>query len=325
MISRCVHSLWAGAVDGVDGRRPGLLFRGGACGRRLRGCCRRGHTPAHDDRGPARAVVRARRRPALAQRGGRRGGGAADRRPRPVGPARHRRRGVPRGAPHRGRGGGRGAALARLDDRRRRGLLARAGRLAAPAARPCGAPVIVPAPTPLDQPGDPAALADLVSAVTGAAFCTGVLAAHLAGPASSAPGWLGADAAAAAEQVGAVTGLARSLHGTLTAAADRLEAHVGMLDDVRRRIAALRRAQEDDFASFRARQAALVDPDAVAPALEDLIAAEGARRHEHAALLAEVDADAAASAGMLSGTATGLGGTGSPGDEARVRAHLAAL
>jgi len=185
--------------------------------------------------------------------------------------------------------------------------------------------VIVPAPTPLDQPGDPAALADLVSAVTGAAFCTGVLAAHLAGPASSAPGWLGADAAAAAEQVGAVTGLVRSLHGTLTAAADRLEAHVGVLDDVRRRIAALRRAQEDDFAAFRARQAALVDPDAVAPALEDLIAAEGARRREHAALLAEVDADAAASAGMLSGTATGLGGTGSPGDEARVRAHLAAL
>ncbi|WP_448626807.1 hypothetical protein [Geodermatophilus sp. URMC 64] len=183
----------------------------------------------------------------------------------------------------------------------------------------------VPVPVPLDQPGDPAALADLGSAVTGAAFRTGVLAAHLAGPAASAPGWLGADAAAAAEQVAAVTALVRDLHGSLTTAADRLAVHAAVLDDVRGRISALRRAQEDDFAALSARGVAPADPDALVPAVEELLAAEAARRCEHAALLAELDADAAATAGTLSLAVTGLGGTGSPGQEARVRVHLAAV
>jgi hypothetical protein len=185
--------------------------------------------------------------------------------------------------------------------------------------------VNLPAPVPLDPPpGDPAALADLVSAVTGAAFGAGVLGAHLAGPAASAPGWLGADAAAAAEQVGTVASLVQQLHGTLTAAEQRLRGHAELLDDARRRIAALRRAQGEDFAVTWTR-VAQSDPDAARPVLEELAAAEADRRRAHAAAVADVLDDATATAQVLDGATTGLGGTGRRGQDAAVLAHVATL
>src|SRR3954452_4130653 len=183
----------------------------------------------------------------------------------------------------------------------------------------------IPAPVPLDlPPADTAALDDVVAAVTGAAFGAGVLAAHLAGPASTAPGWLGADAAAAAGQIGTVTGLVGSLHDTLTAAEERLRAHAEVLGDARRRIGALRRAQEEGFAGGSARLVAWPDPDAAGRVLDDLAAAEAARRREHAALLDQVGVDAAATAQVLAEATTGLGGTGGPGHGDRGRAGLAA-
>jgi hypothetical protein len=185
--------------------------------------------------------------------------------------------------------------------------------------------VNLPTPVPLDPPpGNPAVLAELVSAVTGAAFGTGVLRAHLAGPAASAPGWLGADAAAAAEQVGTVASLVQQLHGTLTAAEQRLRVHAEVLDDARQRIAALRRAQGEDFAVTWS-HVALSGPDAARPAVEELEAAEADRRRAHAAAVADVLTDAAATAQVLACATTGLGGTGARGQGAAVLAHVATL
>jgi hypothetical protein len=185
--------------------------------------------------------------------------------------------------------------------------------------------VNLPAPVPLDPPpGDPSALADLVSAVTGAAFGAGVLGAHLAGPAATAPGWLSADAAAAAEQVGTVTALVHQLHDALTAAEQRLRAHAEVLDEARARIAALRRDQAEDFAvaSTLVRQS---DPELARPTIEELEAAEADRRRAHAAAVTEVLDDAAATAQVLDGSTVYLGGTGAPGEDASVLAHVATL
>ena len=183
----------------------------------------------------------------------------------------------------------------------------------------------LPTPVPLDEPpGDPAALADLVSAETGAAYGTGVLGAHLDGPAASAPGWLGADAAAAAEQVGTVTALVQQLHGTLTAAEQRLRVHAQVFDDARAQIAVLRREQAEDFAVAWTR-VAQSDPALPDPIREELRAAEADRRRAHAAAVADVQDDATATAQVLDGATTGLGGTGERGQGAAVLVHLASL
>ncbi|NYJ04842.1 hypothetical protein [Petropleomorpha daqingensis] len=183
----------------------------------------------------------------------------------------------------------------------------------------------LPAPVPLDPPpGDPSALADLVSVVTGAAFGMGVLDAHLAGPATSAPGWLGADATAAAEQVVTVSDLVRRLHETLTAAEQRLRLHAQVLDDARTRIAALRRDQAEDFAVAWTR-VGQSDPALAQPVIRELEEAETDRRRAHAAAVADVLDDATATAQVLDGATTGLGGTGAPGQEAAVLANVAVL
>jgi len=185
--------------------------------------------------------------------------------------------------------------------------------------------VNLPAPVPLDPPpGNPSALADLVSALTGAAFGAGVLGAHLAGPAATAPGWLSADAAAAAEQVGTVAALVQQLHGALTAAEQRLRVHAQVLDEARARIAALRREQAEDFAvaSTLVRQS---DPELARPTIEELQAAEADRRRAHAVAMTEVLDDAVATAQVLDGSTVSLGGTGAPGQDAGVLAHVATL
>ena len=163
--------------------------------------------------------------------------------------------------------------------------------------------VVVPEPLPLDlPPEDPDALADLVRGVAGAAYCLATLDGDLTGAAHSAPDWLGADADAAAAQVGAVAILVRRCSAAVLAAAGRLSAHAELVTAARQAIAALRAEQADDFAATWARLSRLDDlvtavrtdaPEAVA-LVEDLRAAEEGRRRAHAALLEDVAADARA-------------------------------
>jgi hypothetical protein len=190
-----------------------------------------------------------------------------------------------------------------------------------------------PDPAPLDLPqGNTAGLEDVVEDVAGAAYWLSVLASDLAGPAASAPGWLGADAAAAAAQVGAVAGLARECSHAVGAAAHRLRLHHDLLVDVRRRVRALQEEQQDDFRSMWQRLSRIEDPQLAvmvdAPervaAIEEVRAGEASRRRRHAALLEELAADAVATAGLLADSSRLVGGRGDRGDGERVLAHLAA-
>jgi hypothetical protein len=192
---------------------------------------------------------------------------------------------------------------------------------------------VLPEPVALAQPDeDPAALADAVSALTGAGFQLGLLDVHLAGPAASAPGWLGDDAAEAAAQVGAVAAVVRDCHGALTTAADRLRRHAELLDETRRQVAALVARQDDDRAAAAARLGSLLGHPAapwetgrtpVAAVGDEVRAADAARARVHAALLDELRADAVATARVLTGCMRAVGGVGHPGDAGRVVAQLA--
>jgi len=124
--------------------------------------------------------------------------------------------------------------------------------------------------------------------------------------------------------VGAVSALVQQLHGMLSAAEQRLRGHAAVLDDARARIAALRRDQAEDFAvaATRVRQC---DPDLAQPIIEELEAAETDRRRAHAAAVADVLDDATAAAQVLDGSTVDLGGTGAPGQDAAVLAHVAQL
>lgn len=190
----------------------------------------------------------------------------------------------------------------------------------------------LPEPVPLDPPpGDPAALEHLVERVAGTSFLLAVLQADLQGPAGTAPGWHGDDAAAAAAQVGAVIGLAGEVSSVLCTAAGRLSLHRDRLLDVRDRLRVLRAEQDEACAAAWARLAALPDfttavrvgtPAAVA-VVEEFRAAEARRRREHAALLADLTDDAAATRRVLAECSAVVGGTGRPGDTGRAVAHLA--
>jgi hypothetical protein len=192
--------------------------------------------------------------------------------------------------------------------------------------------VELPDPVPLDMPpGHVDALTDVVRDVAGAGFHLNVLAGSLAGPAAAAPGWLGNDATAAVEQVGVAAILARQAAEALVAATHRLSAHAECLSEARRRVAALEREQQEDFAATAVRLAQIDDPvravmtaapERVGP-LDDLRAAEASRRRRHAAVLEEVADDAAATARVLGDSCAVLGGRGAPGDAARVLAHFA--
>lgn len=191
----------------------------------------------------------------------------------------------------------------------------------------------VPLPHPVDLPlpeGRPGELAALVSVLAGAAFHAGVLDAHLTGPAASAPGWLGADGAAAAEQVGRTAALTRQVSDALTTAWHRLDAHHQLLAAAIGRIRVLQAAQDDDFREARLRVAGLQDhrgivglPDAVARVVEELSAADHRRAQQHAELLDEVARDAAAASRVLIQSCGALGGAGAPEDAGRVLSYLA--
>ena len=190
----------------------------------------------------------------------------------------------------------------------------------------------LPERLPLEPPpGDPAALDDLVQRVAGAVFCLGVLETSLEGPAGAAPGWIGDDAEAATARIASVAALAREGSGALWRAAGRLGAHRDVLADARNRIRALVARQDEEYAAAWGRLAALPelaaavragDPAAVAVA-DDVAAAEAVRGREHAALLAEVAADARATGLVLAQCSGVVGGTGRPGDAGRAVAHLA--
>lgn len=190
----------------------------------------------------------------------------------------------------------------------------------------------MPVPVELPLPaGRPAELASLISVLAGAAFHAGVLDAHLSGPAASAPGWLGADSSAAAEQVGRTAALTRQVSDALTSAWHRLDAHRQMLCTVGGLVRVLWAAQDEDFIEAYARLAALQQqygPDVVygqawSAVIADVTARERARAREHAGLLDEVTQDAADAARILIGACRELGGLGAPEDGGRVLAFLA--
>jgi hypothetical protein len=193
--------------------------------------------------------------------------------------------------------------------------------------------VVVPDPVPLDMPpGDAEALAEVVSDVAGAGFHLTVMSRRLAGPAAAAPGWLGADAAAAAAQVGTVAALAEEVCRAALTAVHRLGDHAERLRDARRQVSVLRREQEDDFGAVWARLDLLGDldlamttdmPEAVA-VVEELRGSEDSRRRRHAALLEEIDDDAAATGRVLVDCCGVVGGRAVPGDASRVVTYLAA-
>jgi hypothetical protein len=193
--------------------------------------------------------------------------------------------------------------------------------------------IAVPDPIPLEQPpGRLGALEDVVEDVAGAAYWLTVLSSDLAGPAASAPGWLGDDAAAAAAQVGVVAGIARRCSAAVGAAASRLRRHHDLLRDVRRQVEALQQEQREDFASAwrrlsaieNPRLAAMVDAPERVAIIEELRSAEARRRRRHTALLEEVAQDAVATAGVLGESSAVVGGRGARGDGEWVLAYLAA-
>lgn len=191
--------------------------------------------------------------------------------------------------------------------------------------------LVVPEPAHLEMPpGDPAALEELVQDVAAAGHHLAVVRICLGG--ASAPGWRGADASAAAAQIGVVAALTERLSAGVAAAVDRLRTHHDHLTDARRRIAALRAEQDEDFRGAWGHLARIADtrfaamtgaPEAVA-VVEELQAAEARRRREHGRLLQELADDAAGAARALADARRTVGGTGRHGDSGLVVAHLAA-
>ena len=98
-------------------------------------------------------------------------------------------------------------------------------------------------------------------------------------------------------------------------------------------MAALRAEQDEEHRAAWSRLSALVDigapgQAALTPAVaigEEFAASEASRGRRHAALLAEVADDAAATGRVLAESSALVGGTGRPGDDGRALAHLAAL
>lgn len=195
--------------------------------------------------------------------------------------------------------------------------------------------VFLPPPVRLDMPaGDPGGLADLARAVADAAFRLALLDGRLSGPAAAAPGWLGDDAQAAVEQLHRLAQLVGEGAAALDTAAHRVSLHHERLVSARCFVTALREHQEADFAVAEYRLARLVDPAAqmssatddprAVAVVEELVAAETARRRQHGTVIEEVAHDAAATAQALAGASAVFGGTGGRGDAGRAVAYLAA-
>jgi hypothetical protein len=193
--------------------------------------------------------------------------------------------------------------------------------------------VLMPPQIPLPMPpGDGDALIDLARDVTAAARDLAELDDRLLGPATEAPGWLGADATAAAAQVGAIVSLIRAAGDALPPAAARLAGHGEYLLAARRRVAALRDEQGEQFTEAYRRLAGLPDLElqlrgagsAARAIVDEVEAGEASRRRRHSALLDELEDDAAATARVLADSSAVVGGRGRPGEANFVVAYLAA-
>lgn len=190
----------------------------------------------------------------------------------------------------------------------------------------------VPDPIPLeDPPGDPAAVEELARDVAGAAFLLTGLADGLCGPAATAPGWLGDDATAAEGQVARVAGIVRDVAAAVLRATGRLSAHGELLRETHRCVGRLREEQAEDHRAAWRRLGQIADPRLAvmtgSPSwvgvVEELEAAEASRRRRHEVLLEELRDDAMETVRVLADAARPIGGTGRPGDDGRVLAHLA--
>ena len=177
---------------------------------------------------------------------------------------------------------------------------------------PMGWPL--PDPARLDPPpGDPVALADLATRLDAAAAFLGDLCGRLGVAPAAACGWAGADAAAADAQVARVGDLARSAADALVCAAARVRRHEEVLTDVRQRLAQLRRAQAEDYGTAVARMgAAALRHRSARPRGGGGRGGPGRRggrpRRVRAAMLGEVEVDAAATAAVLAGCGAVAGG-----------------
>jgi hypothetical protein len=193
--------------------------------------------------------------------------------------------------------------------------------------------VQMPDEIPLPMPsGDVGALADLARDVGFAGRCLAAVDARLLGSATEAPGWLGEDAAAAAAQVGAVLTLIRAAADAMLTAVHQLDQHAERLLETRRRVAHLKDEQRDQFREAWRRWGSLPDlqmqimigSPAAQAIVHELEASEATRRRRHAALLEEIEDDAAATARVLLDSCATVGGRGRRGDATRVVAYLAA-
>jgi len=191
----------------------------------------------------------------------------------------------------------------------------------------------MPDPIPLEMPpGDADAITDLARDIQAAGRCLASVDVRLSGPATVTAGWLGDDARAAAAQVMALGRLVRADYDAVTPAADRLLAHGEHLHETRSRIAAMRRAQDEQFRHAWGRWYALPDLQAqlmtggagVRAIVHEVERGEAARLRLHTALLEDVEDDAAATARLLAESCAAVGGRGHRGDANRVTAHLAA-
>lgn len=180
-------------------------------------------------------------------------------------------------------------------------------------------------------PGQPEELDALVSEVAGAAVCLAAVDDRLIGAAGAATGWLGDDAAAAAAQVAEVAALVRAVAEAVLPAIGRLSSHTERLREVRQRVVALKAEQDEQFAEAWRRWSQAPDlraqlghdGPAVRAIVHDLEAGEASRRRRHAALLEELEDDAAATARVLADSMAAVGGRGTRGDGNRVLANLA--
>lgn len=192
--------------------------------------------------------------------------------------------------------------------------------------------IVLPQPVPLEMPPeDVAALDELVRTVTLAGYRQEVVGDGLAGPAASAPGWLGDDAVAAGAQVAGVLELTRGCQNALLRAATRLRAHAEVLGQTRAGVARLRAEQESDFAAAWRRlgsevnyqPAAVTDSPALLAIADEVRSADQGRRTRHAGLLEDLAADAAATARVLTESSAVVGGRARRGDTSEVILALA--
>jgi hypothetical protein len=191
----------------------------------------------------------------------------------------------------------------------------------------------LPAPIPLEMPaGDADEIAALARDVAAAARCLAAVDVRISGAAAGAPGWLGDDASAAAAQVLEVDVLIRGAYDAVVPAAQRLAAHADRLLETRSRVRALRHEQDEQFAAA-SRQWVQVESlqlqimtggPGVRAIVDEVQAGEASRRGRHAALLEEIEDDAAATARVLVDSCAAVGGHGRRAEANVVVAHLAA-